>query len=208
MKKKTAICALVLTLATLGGEYGTAHAGAPSHPAEAIAAPSLTAEAARPISADTQKTAAQPVDEVPLPNKAQAIAKNPITDAQPNTLSPEEQTYLDNFLIVVTDLGKTEFVRRALAAGADVHVKDDLPLFLAAMDGHTEVVKVLLATGADLHANNDEALWAATFHGHKDVVKLLKANVARPVCPALSARAAGPSRRRWWKVGRGSALPL
>jgi hypothetical protein len=60
-----------------------------------------------------------------------------------------------------------------LAAGADVHTRDDFALRWASANGHVEVVKVLLATGADVHARDDDALQLASANGHVEVVKVL-----------------------------------
>jgi len=64
-------------------------------------------------------------------------------------------------------------VKDAIAAGADVHARDDYALRLASNYGHVEVVQLLLDAGADVHAENDLALRWASGNGHAEVVKLL-----------------------------------
>jgi ankyrin repeat protein len=64
-------------------------------------------------------------------------------------------------------------VARLLAAGANVHYRDDCALYLAARQGHDAVVARLLAAGADVHARDGVAVKAADFEGHDVVVARL-----------------------------------
>ena len=60
-----------------------------------------------------------------------------------------------------------------LAAGADLHAKNDEALRFASMEGHAEVVRLLLAAGAEVHANDDLALRKVSKRGWSHVVRLL-----------------------------------
>jgi len=82
-------------------------------------------------------------------------------------LSPQEK------LETGSEEGLLWLVKDALAAGADVHARNDYALRWASKNGHVEVVKVLLAVGADVHARNDYALRWASQNGHVEMVKVL-----------------------------------
>ena len=82
---------------------------------------------------------------------------------------------LDNDLIVNAKYGHADVVELLLAAGADVHARNDNALGWAAGNGHARVAKILLAAGADVHADNDLPLQWAARYGHADVVELLLA---------------------------------
>ncbi len=45
-------------------------------------------------------------------------------------------------LVKAVQVGNVKLVKAVLAAGADIHVKDDYALGYAAHNGHTEVVKL------------------------------------------------------------------
>jgi len=85
----------------------------------------------------------------------------------------------NNALIYSAGFGKLDFVEYLLAAGADVHARDDYALRGASDNGHTEVIKLLLAAGADVHAGNDLALDWAKYKRHTEVVKVLKDHIAK-----------------------------
>jgi ankyrin repeat protein len=79
-------------------------------------------------------------------------------------------------------------VARLLAAGADVHARDDQALCMAAKNGHDAMVARLLAAGADVHAYDDQALRLAAMNGHDAVVaRLLAAGGANVHAQALRA---------------------
>jgi ankyrin repeat protein len=77
-------------------------------------------------------------------------------------------------------------LRKELAAGADVEVKDDVlgatRLHRAASEGHKEIVELLIAKGADVYAKANQfggtPLHFAANNGHKEVAELLIANGA------------------------------
>lgn len=60
-----------------------------------------------------------------------------------------------------------------LAYGADLHVRDDLPLKMAASDGNEETVEMLLQHGANIEAGDGFPLYIAKADGRKSMVKLL-----------------------------------
>jgi len=77
--------------------------------------------------------------------------------------------------------GHTEVVKLLLDAGADVHAQDDDALQWASYNGHAEVVRLLLAAGADVHAGDDAALRYASSKGYAEVVKLLKQHMKKKI---------------------------
>ncbi len=81
-------------------------------------------------------------------------------------------------LIEASRKGYVSVVRVLLAAGTDVHARNDEALCLASNRGHVEVVLALLAAGADIHAEDNEALHLASRYGHVEVVQLLKQYVS------------------------------
>jgi ankyrin repeat protein len=84
-----------------------------------------------------------------------------------------KQEELDKQLIQASENGHVDVVRDLLAAGANVHVRDDDALFWASYNGHVDVVRELLAAGANVHVHDDDALRVASRNGHVDVVLAL-----------------------------------
>ena len=99
---------------------------------------------------------------------------------KPPKLSLDEQSNLNNRLLVAGFTGDTRTVRLLLAAGANVHALDDWALRCAAYNGHTETVKVLLASGANVHAQDDEPLRMAAQNGHTETVRGLARHIFAP----------------------------
>ena len=70
-------------------------------------------------------------------------------------------------------------VRRLLAAGADIHGKDDHgaePLILAAVSGSKEIAELLIARGADVNVREQSGftpLHGASYQSHSEVAELL-----------------------------------
>jgi ankyrin repeat protein len=95
-------------------------------------------------------------------------------------LSPDEQVELNDRLIDAAKRGNTEGGCVLLAAGADVHARDDFALCWAAYRGGTETIKALLAAGADVHARSDEALRWAAQEGHAETVQVLATHIFAP----------------------------
>ena len=80
--------------------------------------------------------------------------------------------------------GNIEAVKKAIADGADVNVKDKLggaSLHYAANNGRKEIVELLIAKGADVNAKDEFSqtpLHDAALRGHKEIAELLIANGA------------------------------
>ena len=80
--------------------------------------------------------------------------------------------------------GNIEAVKKAIADGADVNVKDKLggaSLHYAANNGRKEIVELLIAKGADVDAKNKDEwtpLHGAAYGGHKEIAELLIAKDA------------------------------
>jgi ankyrin repeat protein len=91
----------------------------------------------------------------------------------------------DQALIVATQKGNVDGVRRLLAGGANIEMMDGYgrPLLdVATAFGQTEVVKILLTAGAKANpgtANRQTALHIAAAYGKTDIVKALLAAGAR-----------------------------
>ena len=83
--------------------------------------------------------------------------------------------------------GNIEAVKKHLAAGTDVNVKEDdvmrwTPLHLAARNGHKEVVELLIAAGGEVNAKTKSgttSLALATVNGHNETVVLLRKHGAK-----------------------------
>jgi len=105
----------------------------------------------------------------------------------PHELSLKEQEELNNRLQRAAEKGDTKTVLEQLAAGADVHQRNNWALRGAAYDGYTETVKILLAAGTDVHAQDDDVhaqddlglCWAAV-RGHSETVQVLAAHIFAP----------------------------
>lgn len=95
-------------------------------------------------------------------------------------MTPDEQRKLNSRLIDAGARGDTETVQTLLAQGANVHVKDDYALRMAASFGQAETVKVLLAVGANVHALNDDALCWAAYNDHTETVRVLAKHIFAP----------------------------
>lgn len=71
-----------------------------------------------------------------------------------------------------------QLIKLLLDHGADVHVYDDAPLWIASQRGHLEVVQLLLDHGADVAADGGRAFVEACWGGCVDVMQLLIENGA------------------------------
>lgn len=76
-------------------------------------------------------------------------------------------------MVAAAQHGDSLQVAALLAAGANVHARDDVALRTASAEGHADVVSLLLAAGANVHARDDKPLRVASDEGHADVVSLL-----------------------------------
>jgi ankyrin repeat protein len=116
----------------------------------------------------------------------------------PAWVGPTEGSELSEELLRASMEGKTDEVRRLVAAGNDVNGRDrrygTTPLKAAAAAGHGTTVKVLLAAGAEVNAvkGGSTALDDAVVGRHPEVVKLLIGAGARPGTFSLSFAAGGP----------------
>jgi ankyrin repeat protein len=74
------------------------------------------------------------------------------------------------------EAGRLDKVQALVAAGADIHARDDAAFIHAAAAGRLEIVRYLLERGgekANIHAENDRALHFAAMYGHLEVVRYL-----------------------------------
>ena len=62
--------------------------------------------------------------------------------------------------------------------GADIHVDDDFPLRMCALEGKADAVAQLIRYGADVHVGHDLALQWACIRGHHATVRVLLENGA------------------------------
>ena len=86
----------------------------------------------------------------------------------------ESQEDLDFELRAACRSGNTNEVRRLLAAGANVHTKNDDTLRMTAFLGDVETMKVLLEAGADPHLHEDWALRVAQGRGDIEPLRLIR----------------------------------
>lgn len=84
--------------------------------------------------------------------------------------SYDNEANVENFLKACSE-GRSWMVKRCLAAGIDVHARDDAALSNAVVHGRTYVVKLLLLHGAD--PNSNDVLTVAGRDGHPAIVFLL-----------------------------------
>ncbi|AKI79855.1 ankyrin repeat protein [Niemeyer virus] len=81
-------------------------------------------------------------------------------------------TYNDNEAIIhAAFLCKLSIIIKLIEYGADIHVKNDLPLRLSV--NSFEVFKFFVENGADIHVNNDYCIRAATYLSNYDIIKYL-----------------------------------
>jgi ankyrin repeat protein len=69
--------------------------------------------------------------------------------------------------------GDLKAVKQFMAAGVDIHAKDEAALRLACTHGHLEIVKFLVEAGADISVNDHQPLKWAVLRGRIEVVKFL-----------------------------------
>ncbi len=84
----------------------------------------------------------------------------------------------DEALYLAAEKGYLEMVILLIENGADIHAMNDKALQIAAASNHLNVVKYLVENGADIHANNNKALGSAAKFGSLDTVKYLVENGA------------------------------
>ncbi|MDR0578049.1 MAG: ankyrin repeat domain-containing protein [Candidatus Accumulibacter sp.] len=91
--------------------------------------------------------------------------------------------YGETALSIAAYLGRAEFARRLVDAGAEVNFFGWAPLAYAAYNGHAEIVDYLIGRGADVDAiteNGSTALFFAARHGHVETLKALLKHGADP----------------------------
>ena len=86
-------------------------------------------------------------------------------------MNQEEQEELNTKLIKYSKEGNLELVQYLIEQGADIHVKDDAALRVAANDNYIEVVKYLVKQWSDIHADNDGAFKMAALNNQLEIVK-------------------------------------
>jgi hypothetical protein len=87
----------------------------------------------------------------------------------------------ESALSIAAYVGKQEFAKRLVDAGAEVNFYGWSPLSYAAYNGHAAIAEYLLQHGAEINAkteNGSTALFFAARFGHAEVVKLLLKNGA------------------------------
>ena len=77
---------------------------------------------------------------------------------------------MNNLLIESAELGLLPVIKKLIEQGANVSVRDNYALRLAASWGHLEVVKYLVSQGAQ----DDLAIRWAVRYGHLETVKYLE----------------------------------
>lgn len=88
-------------------------------------------------------------------------------------------------LMIASEKGESDVVRRLIQHGANVNRKDEdlkTPLMYAADEGRTDVVKELLSAGADVNARDEDgktALKIAEDEKHLDTAAVLRAAGAK-----------------------------
>jgi ankyrin repeat protein len=86
-------------------------------------------------------------------------------------------------LSIAAYLGRAQYVRRLVEAGAEINFFGWPPLAYAAYNGHAEIVDYLAGRGAEVDAkaeNGSTALFFAARLGHVEAVKTLLAHRADP----------------------------
>jgi ankyrin repeat protein len=79
-------------------------------------------------------------------------------------------------LSIAAFLGRANYVKRLVDAGAEINFFGWPPLVYAAYNGHTEIVEYLIGRGADVNGkaeNGSSALFFASRFGHLETVKAL-----------------------------------
>lgn len=64
-------------------------------------------------------------------------------------------------------------VKKYIEQGANVHIRNNSPLQLAAANGYSEICEILIQHGADVRANGDKAVCLASKNNHLDTLKIL-----------------------------------
>jgi ankyrin repeat protein len=106
----------------------------------------------------------------------------------------DSKDYLNEALITAARFGHTGNMEALIKLGADLHVREEMPLRLAAANGHQDTVNVLLAHGA----NADRALFSAASVGAMpDVVGILGCAATSPALVAIRDAVVTVQRHRW-----------
>ena len=161
----------------------------PSPPPAAVEPPEPIAEAAKPTTPPKAVSANKGADPARGINPELTTAKAPdilITEvAKPESPTAKPANpQADRALIEATATRNVEAVKKAIADGADVNVKDKLggaSLHYAANNSRKEIVELLIAKGADVDAKNKDEwtpLHGAAYGGHKEIAELLIAKDA------------------------------
>jgi hypothetical protein len=77
----------------------------------------------------------------------------------------------DRYLCIGAQYGYIEIVKYFIQNGANIHIKNELPLALASYNGYLEIVKYLVEKGANFHINDEYPMRLACTKGHSEIVK-------------------------------------
>lgn len=80
----------------------------------------------------------------------------------------------NDHLWICSRYNKVDFVRYLLAAGANVHYRNEQSLALASYYGHKKIVELLLKAGARVYSRTDLCYEWAKNNGYNDIVNLLE----------------------------------
>lgn len=113
-----------------------------------------------------------PIGHSKISSKKGSIKKSPQMEKSPKKGTPQEYD-INTDLIDACEFGDLELVQDVIALGADISIKDNLPLVMASKNGHLDIVKYLVSLGANIHARQDDAVIWACGGGYIEVVKYL-----------------------------------
>ena len=72
-----------------------------------------------------------------------------------------------------SEKGHIDLIKYLVKNGANIHVEEEYPFFIAVENGHIDLVKLAVENGVDINKDNSKALLRASLRGHFPVVKYL-----------------------------------